>query len=186
MVPKKGRSSSSTLLNSYACIIRNQIAYCTQAQGCQVATETNAYFVAAFEGGSNDGGIRLGSPAVGDDITERYFNTVGQDSETEDIVPIDVKSIAPGTDTNQAIIWRYQFTPAQVESCQAAIFRYRQRPRVYSPCANALHAPQATGAQGNINDPEFPAFMDISSASCVPARVCAIHATSFTARRGTC
>ena len=137
------------ILRSYTSIIRLQVAYCSQAQVCQVATEANPFFVAAFEGGRNDGGIRLGSPSVSEDITERFFDTVEGETSTKNLVPVDIKSIAPMADTRgEAVYWRAEFTFAQLESCQVAIltaakdpgyvavvpmYCFRQRPMPLSP-----------------------------------------------------
>lgn len=110
------------ILRSYETTMQNLVAYNTQTLVCQVATKTNAFFVASFEGERNDGGVLLGSPAVGDDITERYFNNIEADSEQVDTVTVDVKSIAPIVNHNKTVFWRYTFTPAQLGSCQAVIF----------------------------------------------------------------
>ena len=110
------------ILRSYETTMQNQVAYSTQTLVCQVAIETNAFFVASFEGGRNDGGVLLGSPAVGDDITKRYFNNIEVDSEQVDTMTVDVKSIAPIVNHNKAVFWRYTFTPTQLGSYQAVIF----------------------------------------------------------------
>ena len=78
--------------------------------------------MASFEGGRNDGGVLLGSPAVGDDITKRYFNNIEVDSEQVDTMTVDVKSIAPIVNHNKAVFWCYTFTPTQLGSYQAVIF----------------------------------------------------------------
>ena len=115
----KGRPTG--FLKCYLGTIRNQVAYCLQAQVCQVATETNPHFVTSFEGGRNDGGVLLGSIAIGDDITERYVTTVDTDNGEQDVVTVEVKSLSPRADTNKSVTWGYRFTQSQLDSCQAVI-----------------------------------------------------------------
>lgn len=110
------------ILRSYSIALRNQVAYSAQAQVCQVATAANPFFVTSFEGGGNDGGIRLGSPSVGEDITDRFFDTVKGDTSTRDLVPVDIKSIAPKADNRgEAVVWLFELTGSQSKSCQVAI-----------------------------------------------------------------
>ena len=123
------RFRNADSLRTYTITIRNHVAFCAQALVCQVATETSPFFVTAFEGGRNDGGIRLGSPAVSEDATDRFFETVDRESRTKDLVTVDVKSIAPMADTRgEAVYWAAEFTPAQLKSCQVAILTATKDP----------------------------------------------------------
>ena len=113
---------------SFATSVRVMTAAVNESRVARAGIEGSEYFLRAVESGNVDAGIYLGPKTLTGSFTVRFFLLDDANDPEPNIIPLELKDIAPRTDDRKNIFWSFQLSAKQSRLAAAIILTSAEEP----------------------------------------------------------